>query len=212
MGDNASFEAFWGLWKSVRVSGAHLGAPKWLFQPKSLGKWLQTVPQNDSKATQIDMGGSFTTYGIYSVEATLGHLGSGRKAIFVLLVFQAPTFLSTWRTFLDFRVRMVLQMETSFQSDWIQITMFLDKAPTRGHSGIQERSRSRNLFSNGAPGCWNRVQNRPSERCFWWVLWLVIGFVKFDADSLPRWDDLGKHAYSTVLDIAHVCIFHANLH
>ena len=27
----------------------------------------------------------------------------------------------------------------------------------------------------------------------------MIGFVKLDADSLPRWDDLGKHAYSTVL-------------
>ena len=157
MGVPVSFEAFWELWKSVRVSGAHLGPPKWLFQSKRLGKWLQTVPKNNPKATQIDMGGSFKTYGIYSVEATLGHLGRGRKAILVLLVFQAPTCLGYWRTFLDFRVRMVLQMETSFQSDWLQMTMFLNKAPTRGHSGIQERSRSRNLFSNGVPGCWNRV-------------------------------------------------------
>ena len=46
------------------------------------------------------MGGSFKTYGIYSVEATLGHPGRGRKSIFVFFVFQAHLFLVTEGLFL----------------------------------------------------------------------------------------------------------------
>ena len=50
------------------------------------------VPQSHSKATQMDMGGPFKTYGFCCVLITLGQLGQGWKSIFVLLAFLAPTF------------------------------------------------------------------------------------------------------------------------
>ena len=69
----------------------------------------------------MDMGGPLRTYGIYCVDATLGHFGRGRKSIFVSVCCPGAYFLMFLVTFVDFGVKIVPKTDEFFLPNWLQI-------------------------------------------------------------------------------------------
>jgi len=87
------------------------------------------VAQSDPKATQMDMGGPFKTYGIYCVEATWGYFGRSRTAIFVLLAFRAPTFSCCLWLLSSFGPNMCPKWTRIFQHFGVQNRFFWPGSP-----------------------------------------------------------------------------------
>ena len=116
------------------------------------------VSQSDLEATQMDMGGPLETYGIYCVDATLGHFWGCQNSICFCL-FSWCLLFEVSDDFVNFGVQMVLKRGEYSLPDCLQNGTFFDKAPKSGHSGVQEGSKGQKIPPNGAPGCQKRVQN-----------------------------------------------------
>ena len=78
---------------------------------------LENDALSDLKATPMDMGAPFETYGIYGVGATLSRLGRRRKLISFLCVVPEAFLFGYLMSFIDFGVKMVLQIDYLFPFD-----------------------------------------------------------------------------------------------
>ena len=62
--------------------------PRCRLEPKRAGNYTHTASQSDPRVTQMPMGESSKTYGIYSVRATLSHCGRSWTRTCVCVFFR----------------------------------------------------------------------------------------------------------------------------
>ena len=79
-------------------------------------------------------------------------LGEGLEINFVSACLPGVIFFRILTILIDFGIQMKPQMGSTFLPDGLQMVLFLHKASTCSHSGVQSRSRVPNLLSNRAPG------------------------------------------------------------
>jgi len=62
-------------------------------------------------------------------------------------------------TFVNFGVKMMPEMDSSFLQEWFQMGPFPNKTAKSGHNEVQEGSRALKLLPNRVPGSKKRLQN-----------------------------------------------------
>ena len=140
--------------------------------------------ESDPKTMQMHTAEPFKTRGIYSVEASLGYLGRGRKWSFLLFVFLLPIFSGSWWLYPT--------LGSPWCSKWTpgsvpNCTLFHQAAHKCPHRG-QEGSGASESFSNLHSRVPRQGQNGGS------------------------WDSICEHLDAcTALNLAHFCIKYQRL-
>ena len=102
--------------------------PRCRLEPKRAGNYTHTASQSDPRVTQMPMGESSKTYGIYNVRATLSHCGRSWTRTCVC-VFSGAYFLRFPVTFGAWGVTLVPKMECSFLLYELQVGYFSTRRP-----------------------------------------------------------------------------------